>query len=78
MLEKAKFSCIETLFLNVNVTRMQDHRLPKIPLLGDLSSDHHKVGVSKKRYKDLLESPPSTNKLAETASDSDNLKLKNH
>ena len=59
VLEKAKISCIETLLLKSqlrwagHVTRMQDYRLPKIALYGELSSGHREVGAPKKRYKEL-------------------------
>ena len=82
MLEKAKISCIETILLKsqlrwtgyVTVTRMQDYRLPKIALYGELSNGHREVGAPKKRYKDLLKNSLQTynidhHKLAETASD---------
>lgn len=37
-----------------HVTRMNDYRLPKIVLFGELSSGHRNVGAPKKRYKDQL------------------------
>ena len=33
---------------------MEDHRLPKIALYGELSSGHRNIGAPKKRYKDTL------------------------
>ena len=37
-----------------HVSRMEDHRLPKITLCGELSSGHCDRGAPKKRYKDSL------------------------
>ena len=37
-----------------HVSRMEDHRLPKIALYGELSSGHRDRGAPKKRYKDTL------------------------
>ena len=37
-----------------HVSRMEDHRLPKIALYGELSSGHRDRGAPKKRYKDYL------------------------
>ena len=37
-----------------HVSRMEDHRLPKIALYGVLSSGHRNIGALKKRYKDTL------------------------
>ena len=80
VLKKAKISCIETLLLKSqlrwagHVTCMQDYRLPKIALYGELSNGHREVGAPKKRYKDLLKNSLQTcnidhHKLAETVSD---------
>ena len=37
-----------------HVARMEDHRLPKIILYGELSSGQRNIGGPKKRYKDSL------------------------
>lgn len=37
-----------------HVARMQNHRLPKIVLFGELSSGYRNRGAPKKRYKDSL------------------------
>ena len=37
-----------------HVSRMEDHRLPKITLYGELSSGTRNRGAPKKRYKDVL------------------------
>ncbi|XP_069798412.1 uncharacterized protein [Narcine bancroftii] len=37
-----------------HVSRMEDHRLPKIVLYGELSTGHHDRGAPKKRYEDCL------------------------
>ena len=37
-----------------NVSRMEDHRLPKITMYGELSTGHRDRGAPKKRYKDCL------------------------
>ena len=80
VLEKANTCCIEALLLKTqlrwagHVTRMQDYRLPKIALYGELSSGHREVGAPTKRYKDLLKNSLRTcninhHQLAEAASD---------
>jgi len=48
MLLKAQLRCAG------HVSRMEDHRLPKITLYGELSSGHRDRGSPKKRYKDSL------------------------
>ena len=37
-----------------HVSRMEDHRLPKIVMFGELSSGHRERGAPKKRFKDSL------------------------
>ena len=37
-----------------HVSRMEDHRLPKIVLYGELSTGHRERGAPKKRFKDSL------------------------
>ena len=43
-----------------HVSRMEDHRLPKIVLYGELSTGHRDRGAPKKRYKDSLKKSLST------------------
>ena len=58
--EQTKLTSIEAMLLKSqlrwvgHVSRMEDHRLPKIALYGELSSGHHNIGAPKKRYKDTL------------------------
>ena len=60
VLEKAETISIEALLLKSqlrwvgHVARMEDHRLPKIVLYGELSSGHRNIGGPKKKYKDCL------------------------
>ena len=37
-----------------HVSRMEDHRLPKVILYGELSTGYRDNGVPRKRYKDTL------------------------
>ncbi|XP_069742434.1 uncharacterized protein [Narcine bancroftii] len=59
-LEMAEADSIESTLLKIqlrwvgHVSRMEDHRLPKIVLYGELSTSHHVRGAPKKRYKDCL------------------------
>ena len=60
VLEQADITSIEAMLLKVqlrwagHVSRMEDHRLPKIILYGELSSGLRNKGAPKKRYKDTL------------------------
>lgn len=60
VLEQAGIASIEAMLLKSqlrwagHVSRMEDHRLPKIALYGELSSGHRDRGAPKKRYKDSL------------------------
>ncbi|XP_069789966.1 uncharacterized protein [Narcine bancroftii] len=60
VLELAESASIESMLLKTqvrwvdHVSRMEDHRLPKIVLYGELSTGHHDRGAPKKRYKDCL------------------------
>ena len=60
VLEQAGVPCIETMLIQHqlrwagHVSRMEDHRLPKMVLFGELSSGHRQRGAPKKRYKDHL------------------------
>ena len=60
VVEQAKLTSIEAMLLKSqlrwvgHVSRMEDHRLPKIALYGELSSGHRNIGAPKKRYKDTL------------------------
>ena len=60
VLERAGVTSIETMLLKSqlrwagHVSRMQDHRLPKIAMNGELSSGQRDRGAPKKRYKDCL------------------------
>jgi len=60
VLERAEVNSIEAMLLKTqlrwagHVSRMEDHRLPKIVLYGELSSGHRDVGAPKKCYKDSL------------------------
>ena len=60
VLEQAKLTSIEAMLLKSqlrwvgHVSRMEDHRLPKIALYGERSSGHRNIVAPKKRYKDTL------------------------
>ena len=60
VLERADITSIEAMLLKIqlrwagHVARMDDHRLPKIILYGELSSGLRNRGAPKKRYKDTL------------------------
>ncbi|XP_063600256.1 uncharacterized protein LOC134776430 [Penaeus indicus] len=60
ILEQAEISSIEAMLLKSqlrwagHVSRMEEHRLPKIALYGELSTGHRDGGAPKKRYKDSL------------------------
>lgn len=60
VLEQAGITSIEAMLLKNqlrwagHVSRMEDHRLPKIALYGELASGHRDRGAPKKRYKDTL------------------------
>ncbi|XP_069745531.1 uncharacterized protein [Narcine bancroftii] len=60
VLEMAKADSIESTLLKIqlrwvcHISRMEDHRLPKIVLYGELSTGHRDRGAPKKRYKDCL------------------------
>ena len=58
VLEQTEITSIEAILLKSqlswagHVSRMDDHRLPKIALYGELSAGHRNRGAPKKRYKD--------------------------
>ena len=60
VLERADITSIEAMLLKIqlrwagHVPRMDDHRLPKIILYGELSSGLRNRGAPKKRYKDNI------------------------
>jgi len=60
VLEKAGITSIEATLLKIqlrwagHVSRMEDHRLPKIVIYGELATGHRDRGAPKKRYKDAL------------------------
>ena len=60
VLERADITSIEAMLLKIqlrwagHVARMEDHRLPKIILYGELSSGLRNRGAPNKRYKDTL------------------------
>ena len=60
VLEQAEVLSIEAMLMKSqlrwagHVSRMEDHRLPKIVLYGELSTGHRDRGAPKKRYKDSL------------------------
>ena len=66
VLEQAEIPSIEALLLNYqlrwagHVSRMEDHRLPKIALYGELSTGFRERGAPKKRYKDCLKKSLTT------------------
>ena len=61
VLEQAEVLSIEAMLMKSqlrwagHVSRMEDHRLPKIVLYGELSTGHRDRGAPKKRYKDSEE-----------------------
>ena len=60
VLEQAEVPSIEAMILKYqlrwagHVSRLEDHRLPKIIMFGELSSGHRDRGAPKKRFKDNL------------------------
>jgi len=60
VLQQVVIASIEAMLLKAqlrwsgHVSRMEDHRLPKITLYGELYSSHCDRGAPKKRYKDSL------------------------
>ena len=60
VLEQAEITSIEAILLKSqlrwagHVSIMDDHRLPKIALYGELSTGHRNRGAPKKRYKNSL------------------------
>lgn len=60
VLEQAEITSIEAMLLKTqlrwagHVSRMKDHRLPKIVLYGELSTGNRHRGAPKKRFKDSL------------------------
>ena len=60
VLEQAEIPSIEAMLLKFqlrwagHVSRMDDHRLPKIVMYGELSTGHRERGAPKKRFKDCL------------------------
>ncbi|KAI8484505.1 hypothetical protein Bbelb_377760 [Branchiostoma belcheri] len=60
VLKRAEVLSIEAMLLKIqlrwagHVSRMEDHRLPKIVLYGELSTGHRNRGAPKKRFKDCL------------------------
>ncbi|KAI8515737.1 hypothetical protein Bbelb_065500 [Branchiostoma belcheri] len=60
VLERAGILSIDATLLNIqlrwagHVSRMEDHRLPKIVLYGELSTGHRNRGAPKKRFKGSL------------------------
>ena len=60
VLEQAEITSIEAILLKSqlrwagHISRMDDHRLHKIALYGELFTGHHNRGAPKKRYKDSL------------------------
>ena len=66
VLEQADIPSIEAMLLKSqlrwagHVSRMEDHRLPKIVLYGELSTGHRERGAPKKRYKDGLKKSLAT------------------
>ena len=66
VLEQAEVSRIEAMFLKYqprwagHVSRMEDHRLPKIVMFGELSTGYRKRGAPRKRFKDSLKKSLTT------------------
>ena len=66
VLVRADATSIEAMLLKTrlrwagHVSRMEDHRLPKIALYGELSSGHRNKGAPKKRFKDCLKASLNT------------------
>ena len=66
VLEQAEVSSNETMILKYHlrwaghVSSMEDHRLPKIVLFGELSTGHCEGGAPKKRFKDNLKKSLTT------------------
>ena len=66
VLEQAKVSSIEAMILKYqlqwagHVSRMEDHRLPKMVMFGELSTAHRERGAPKKRFKNSLKKSLST------------------
>lgn len=60
VLELAEITSIEAMLLKTqlqwtgHISRMEDYRLPKITLYGELPSGHRNRGAPKKMYKDTL------------------------
>lgn len=60
ILELAEVTSIEAMVLKIqlrwagHIARMENHRLPKIMLYGELSSGYRDIGAPRKRYKDSL------------------------
>ena len=60
VLEQAEVPSIEAMILKYqlrwagHVSRLEDHRLPKIVIFGELSSGHRDIEAPKKRFKDNL------------------------
>uniref|UniRef100_K7EZV3 Reverse transcriptase domain-containing protein n=1 Tax=Pelodiscus sinensis TaxID=13735 RepID=K7EZV3_PELSI len=60
VLELAEVTSIEAMVLKIqlrwagHIARMENHRLPKIVLYGELSSGYRDIGAPRKRYKDSL------------------------
>ena len=66
VLQQAGITSVEAMLMKTqlrwagHVSRMEDHRLPKIVLYGELSTGHRDRGAPKKRYKDSLKKSLST------------------
>ena len=66
VLQQAGITSIEAMLMKTqlrwagHVSRMEDHRLPKIVLYGELSTGHRVRGAPKKRYQDSLKKSLST------------------
>ena len=66
VLEMAMVTSIEAMLLKTqlcwagHVSKMEDHRLPKIILYGQLSTGHRDKGAPLKKYKDTLKRSLST------------------
>ena len=74
VLEQAEVPSIEAMILKYqlrwagHVSRMEDHRLPKIVLYGELSTGHRERGAPKKRFKDSLKRSLTTCNISITSS----------